>query len=250
MRLKYRRWRRAAVAVASIVLAVSPLSACGSAHDRATQAGHDDTVTISHKFGETKVPANPSRVVTVGWTDQDFVLPFGVVPVSTRSFFEEYDNYPWVKAATDGKGVTTWGGEDSIDFEAIAAQKPDLILAIYPSIDQETYDRLSPTAPCRIAPRISPLRTAMFESMTESRDEAVSHRRKSRRKSQNRTDVGAWDGVTVARGRLVRALRRTPRRRPARSCPLSVPVPRPPRRRRPRGRTWRPTSPSRTANSL
>jgi ABC-type Fe3+-hydroxamate transport system substrate-binding protein len=80
-------------------------------------------VTITHEFGETKVPPNPSRVVTVGWTDQDFALPFGVVPVSTRVFQENYNDYPWVRAATGGKGVTTWGGEDSIDFEAIAAQK-------------------------------------------------------------------------------------------------------------------------------
>ena len=88
------------------------------------------------------MPANPTRVVTVGWTDQDFVLPFGVVPVSTREFFEEYNDYPWVKAATDGKGVGTWGG-DTIDFEAIAAQKPDLIFAIYETSTSR------PTTGCR-----------------------------------------------------------------------------------------------------
>ena len=132
--------------MAAVVLAASLLTACGSAQDSAPQAPKTEAVTISHKFGETKVPANPSRVVTVGWTDQDFVLPFGVVPVSTREFFENYNNYPWVKAATDGKGVTTWGGE-SIDFEAIAKQKPDVILAIYETIDKETYDRLSQIAP-------------------------------------------------------------------------------------------------------
>jgi iron complex transport system substrate-binding protein len=147
VKLQYRGWRRAAVAVAAIVLAVSPLSACGSAQESAPPAAQEDSVTIAHKFGETKVPANPSRVVTVGWTDQDFVLPLGVVPVSTRSFFEQYNDYAWVKAATDDKGVTTWGGEESIDFEAIAAQNPDLILAIYETIDQETYDRLSQIAP-------------------------------------------------------------------------------------------------------
>jgi iron complex transport system substrate-binding protein len=144
VKLQYRRWRGAAVAVTAVVLAVSSLTACGSADKTAPAA---EAVTISHKFGETKVPANPSRVVTVGWTDQDFVLPLGVVPVSTRSFFDSYNNFPWVKTATDGKGVTTWGGEDSIDFEAIAAQKPDLILAIYETIDKETYDRLSKIAP-------------------------------------------------------------------------------------------------------
>lgn len=119
------------------------LTGCGGGEDTSAQG---DAVTIAHKFGETQVPADPQRVVTVGWTDQDFVLPLGVVPVSTREFFTEYNDYPWVKAATDGKGVTTWGA-DTIDFEAIAAQKPDVIIAIYETVDQQTYDRLSQIAP-------------------------------------------------------------------------------------------------------
>jgi iron complex transport system substrate-binding protein len=144
VKLHYRRWRLAAATIA-VLMAVAMLTACGSEKTSQPEAGA--AVTISHKFGETTVPADPKRVVTVGWTDQDFVLPFGVVPVSTREFFEEYNNYPWVEAATDGKGVSTWGGADSIDFEAIAAQKPDLIFAIYETIDKETYDRLSQIAP-------------------------------------------------------------------------------------------------------
>ena len=136
-------WARSVALLAATCLAVGLVAACGAEQSSGPQV---ETVAISHKFGETQVPENPSRVVTVGWTDQDFVLPFGGVPVSTREFFEEYNDYPWVKAATDGKGVTTWGA-DEIDFEAIAAQKPDLIFAIYESIDQETYDRLSQIAP-------------------------------------------------------------------------------------------------------
>lgn len=141
--LKPRGWRRSAVILTMFVLAIGMLSGCGSEQDSAPGG---EAVTITHKFGETAVPANPSRVVTVGWTDQDYVLPFGVVPVSAREFFEEYNDYPWVKAATGGKGVPTWGA-DEIDFEAIAAQKPDLILAIYESIDEQTYQRLSQIAP-------------------------------------------------------------------------------------------------------
>ena len=146
MKLLSRRWRRAAAAVAAVVLTVSPLSACGSAKDGAPEAAEAATVSIDHKFGETKVPANPSRVVTVGWTDQDFVLPLGVVPGAVRSFAENYDDRPWVEKATGGEALPTWGS-DTIDFEAIAAQKPDLILAIYETVDQETYDRLSQIAP-------------------------------------------------------------------------------------------------------
>ncbi len=131
------------MAVVAVILLAGMATACGTSQNDAAPA---EGVTITHKFGEATVPANPSRVVTVGWTDQDFVLPFGVVPVSTREFFENYNNYPWVNDATDGKGVSTWGS-DEIDFEAIAAQKPDLILAIYESIDKQTYERLSQIAP-------------------------------------------------------------------------------------------------------
>ncbi len=138
----HRRLQRA-VAVAAVVLTVGMFTACTSARDATPSAG----VTISHKFGETRVPANPARVVTVGWTDQDFVLPLGVIPVSSREFFERYSDYPWVTKATGGKGIPTWGGADSIDFEAIAAQKPDVILAIYESVDKPTYERLSSIAP-------------------------------------------------------------------------------------------------------
>lgn len=148
--VKLNQWRRRpaasriAAAAAAVILSAGLVSACSSPQKEAPEPA---AVTISHKFGETTVPANPQRVVTVGWTDQDFVLPFGVVPVATREFFENYNNYPWVKAATDDKGVKTWGGVDEIEFEAIAAQKPDLIFAIYETIDKETYDRLSQIAP-------------------------------------------------------------------------------------------------------
>ncbi|OLT02117.1 ABC transporter substrate-binding protein [Pseudonocardia sp. CNS-004] len=106
----------------------------------------DDTVAISHKFGETQVPKNPTRVVTVGWNDQDFVLALGVVPIVTRAWFDAYNNFPWVQEATGGKGVETLSG-DGIQYEDIAAANPDVIFAIYETIDQPTYDRLSQIAP-------------------------------------------------------------------------------------------------------
>lgn len=139
----HRRPRVVSALVSAVLLFAALLTGCGSSQEEAGAAG---TVAIDHKFGQTTVPADPQRVVTVGWTDQDFVLPLGVVPVSTRDFSENYNSLPWVQAATDGKGVSTWGS-DEIDFEAIAAQKPDLILAIYETIDRQTYDRLSQIAP-------------------------------------------------------------------------------------------------------
>ena len=138
------RFRLPAVFLSVVLLLVALISGCSSA--KQDEAAKPDAVTIAHKFGETTVPADPQRVVTVGWNDQDFVLPLGVVPVASREFFEEYNNYPWVQKATNGKGIPTWGS-DEIDYEAIAKEKPDLILAIYETIDKPTYDRLSQIAP-------------------------------------------------------------------------------------------------------
>jgi iron complex transport system substrate-binding protein len=130
-------------ALIAFLVAIGLVAGCGSA----PAAGPaDESVSISHKFGETKVPKNPARVATVGWNDQDFVLALGIVPIVTRAWFDQYNNYPWVQEATGGKGVATMGG-DGIDYEAVAAARPDVIFAVYETIDRPTYDRLSQIAP-------------------------------------------------------------------------------------------------------
>jgi iron complex transport system substrate-binding protein len=130
-------------ALVAFLVAIGLVAGCSSA----PAAGPvDETVSISHKFGETKVPKDPARVVTVGWNDQDFVLALGVVPIVTRAWFDNYNNYPWVQEATGGKGVATMGG-DGIDYEAVAAAKPEVIFAVYETVDRPTYDRLSQIAP-------------------------------------------------------------------------------------------------------
>lgn len=144
-------WRQRLLKTATAALAMILLGACSTPHNTTSDQIHSAIslpgATITHKFGTTTVPAHPQRVVTVGWTDQDFVLALGVIPVSTRSYFDHYNEYPWIRTATNGAGVSTWGGSSSLDFEAITANKPDLILAIYESIDKPTYDRLSTIAP-------------------------------------------------------------------------------------------------------
>jgi iron complex transport system substrate-binding protein len=138
---------RVLVVLVAFLLGVGLLAACGGSDGpSASEEPSGESVTITHKFGETTVPADPERVVTVGWSDQDFVLALGVVPVGTRSWFENYNDFPWVKEATDGKGVPVIEG-DTINFEAIAKAEPDVIFAIYETIDEKTYDQLSQIAP-------------------------------------------------------------------------------------------------------
>ena len=142
------RANRALVLVSAIVIGLALVTGCGSSSTPAAESTTAaDTVTIAHEFGETKVPANPQRVVTAGWIDQDFVLSLGIVPVGSRGgYFDDYDDFPWVKQETGGKGVPAIDG-DTINFEGIAAAKPDVIFAINETIDEKTYDRLSQIAP-------------------------------------------------------------------------------------------------------
>ncbi|GAA3015655.1 ABC transporter substrate-binding protein [Streptosporangium longisporum] len=144
--------------VAALVAGTFTLAACGSPaapaspeppssaqQPAASPGGAAFPVSIEHKFGSTTVPAQPRRVVTVGWNDQDFVLSLGVVPVSTRAWFDEYATYPWVTPKLNGRPLPTFSAE--LNFEAIAKQRPDLILAIYETISKETYEKLSSIAP-------------------------------------------------------------------------------------------------------
>lgn len=138
---------RVTAALTSFLFAVSLLTGCGlfSETEESPADGPVEAV-ITHKFGETRVPADAERVVTVGWNDQDFVLALGVVPVATRAWYDEYNGFPWVTDATGGEKLPTLQG-DGINFDSIAAKNPDVIFSIYESIDRKTYKRLAEIAP-------------------------------------------------------------------------------------------------------
>ncbi|BCJ51546.1 ABC transporter substrate-binding protein [Actinoplanes sp. NBRC 14428] len=146
-----RRWRRVLTVAAAGLLAATTATACAADDDEpATPAASGAAaaafpVTIEHKFGSTTIEKQPTRVVTVGWNDQDPVLALGVVPVSTREWFTEYPAYPWVQSALGGQKISTFSAE--MNFEAIIKQQPDLILGIYETITKETYEKLSQIAP-------------------------------------------------------------------------------------------------------
>jgi len=104
-------------------------------------------VRIVHEFGTTVIPRQPTRVLTIGFNEQDFVLAFGVVPVGVREFLG-YDapKRPWAPKSVRGKKIPTVGSSD-LDFEKIAALDPDLILGINSYIDKGDYQKLSAIAP-------------------------------------------------------------------------------------------------------
>ncbi|CCQ13903.1 Periplasmic binding protein [Rhodococcus sp. AW25M09] len=137
----------AAAGATVLALAVS----CSSDQTTAmsTDSGSADgfPVTIEHRFGETVIDTEPTRVVTIGFNEQDFALALGVKPVATRGNLSyDYRQRPWAREALDGTEIPEVGSTD-LNLEQIAAQAPDLILGPYSFIDQGQYDKLSGMAP-------------------------------------------------------------------------------------------------------
>jgi iron-siderophore transport system substrate-binding protein len=146
---------RSAAALAALLAALA-LAACGSDDDSSSGGGSASTTaaasafpaTVEHKFGSTTIKSEPKRVVTVGYTDQDPVLALGVVPVGVGDFLGGYKwrDRPWAKAVLKGANPPVVSGQE-INVEAVAAQRPDLIIAINAGLKQGQYDRLSRIAP-------------------------------------------------------------------------------------------------------
>lgn len=134
----------------------APAPTTGAAAGPATTVGADAATTvgtagatrsIEHTYGTAVVPADPQRVVALGLTDQDYLLALGVVPVGIRDWFGEQPNavWPWARSYLNGAEPELLSRE--LNFEAIAALKPDLITAVYGAVTEEEYQLLNAIAP-------------------------------------------------------------------------------------------------------
>lgn len=117
-------------------------------------AGQSFPVTIPHAYGETTIPAKPQRIVTWGWANQDAVIALGEVPVGIPYFGyggDENGALVWTRDAVAAMGaefptiLPDSGREPPV--EAIAALRPDLILAVYSGLTEEQYKVLNGLAP-------------------------------------------------------------------------------------------------------
>lgn len=120
---------------------------CGS--DRPGAVADDGSVTVKHAFGETKIPAPPTRVVSAGLTDADDLLALGVVPIAVTDWFggEPFGVWPWALPRLGGARPAVLSLADGIRVDQIAALRPDLIVATDAGLDADTYARLAALAP-------------------------------------------------------------------------------------------------------
>ncbi len=114
-----------------------------------TSGAGSQGVTVTHVFGETVIPAPPSRVVSAGLTEQDDLLAVGVVPIAVTNWFGDQPSgvWPWARPKLGDAKPAALNLDNGIQVDAIAALKPDLIVAVNAGLDAETYKKLSAIAP-------------------------------------------------------------------------------------------------------
>ncbi|NLE82052.1 MAG: iron-siderophore ABC transporter substrate-binding protein [Rhodococcus sp.] len=129
-------------------------AACSS--DSSGSGGGATGATIEHKYGATEVPADPQRIVSVGYNDHDTVLALGGTLVGTFDWYGDYPGglWPWAKdIAGDNVPEIVASASTGIDFEKVAVAAPDLIVATYSGLKRSEYDKLSAIAPTVAQPK-------------------------------------------------------------------------------------------------
>lgn len=143
-----------ALNIPRLALRLMPVLALAAASIAGPARAETWPVTVEHAFGTTVIPQKPERIAAVSWSNQEVPLALGVVPVgfAAANFGDDNGNgvLPWVEERLAELGAETpvlFDEGDGIDFEAVAATKPDLILAAYSGLSAADYETLSRIAP-------------------------------------------------------------------------------------------------------
>ena len=118
-----------------------------SACTRTTQPDNQATANkavkrIKHAFGETEVPANPTRVIVLGYTTVEAVLAHGVQPIGTPDGVVSSLSH----LSLDNETTADIGSPAQPNLETIVALKPDLILTSKYRLG-DGYEQLAQIAP-------------------------------------------------------------------------------------------------------
>lgn len=119
-----------------------------AANDDADAAASAFPVTVAHKYGETSLDAEPIRVISLGYSDQDDLLAFGVAPIAIRDWYgdQPFAVWPWAQDEL-GDATPEVMPASEINMELIASLKPDLIIGVSSGMTEDDYSTLSQIAP-------------------------------------------------------------------------------------------------------
>lgn len=187
----------------------SATTAPGAAEETDAPSDGDFPVEIEHAFGSTTISDEPQRVLSLGYQEHDGILALGVAPVGVRYWFGDEDDviFPWAEEAAgdaDPEVLNMPYGE--LNYEAIAALRPDVIMGIYSGITEEEYATLSEIAPVVAQPGDYPTYGVPWQVSLEVTGRALgrsdlastSIEELEARFDQIAADHPEWEGTTVA----------------------------------------------------
>lgn len=121
-------------------------SAASSPAAASPSAAASGPVTVTSAYGDVEVPVDAERVAAVSYNTPWQLQSLGVTPVATIDYSAWIDSYTAEQQAfiADADPIGTYG---EINFEALAAAKPDLIIGDAYEVDEPTYERLATIAP-------------------------------------------------------------------------------------------------------
>jgi iron complex transport system substrate-binding protein len=139
--MKYRTLPLLTLLALLMLISITPLAA---------QEGDTFPVTIEHQFGTTTINEPPQRIVSIGYTEQDYLLALGVTPIAVRYWYGDENDaiFPWADEYVTGEEPVILNmGYGTLNYEAILALQPDLISAVTSGITADEYALLSEIAP-------------------------------------------------------------------------------------------------------
>ncbi|PZF97709.1 ABC transporter substrate-binding protein [Micromonospora endophytica] len=125
--------------------------------------------TLTHAFGATTIAAKPERIVVVGLKEQDYFLALGEVPVAIRDWYGGMPNavWPWAREQLgDAKPEVLARAE--LDYEQIAALRPDVIVGLSSGMTEQEYDLLTKIAPTVAQPEGDGSWAVTWQQMTRA----------------------------------------------------------------------------------
>ena len=112
-------------------------------------------IAIPHRYGQTVVPQNPERIITLGSYEEDSLIAIGVIPIAVTEPQSSTGSFPppWSQEVLRNVEILRPANVDGgIDYGAIAKLRPDLIMATKTELTLEQYEELSSIAPTVIQP--------------------------------------------------------------------------------------------------
>jgi iron complex transport system substrate-binding protein len=130
---------------AALTALVFLVTACGSESKPPAGAA---TRPVQHLMGTANVPAKPQRVAVLWRPTLSAVVELGVRPVAAMGESNAKDLGPYLPSGYKTDDLAIVSSAREINFERLAAARPDLILATKALVDsQASYDKLAQLAP-------------------------------------------------------------------------------------------------------